>query len=52
VIAAQRQVHPTQVNQWKKEVAERLPEVFTRQADPEALAAKSGSRSSTPRSAN
>lgn len=40
VIAAKHQVHPTQVNQWKKEAAERLPEVFTKQADPEALAAK------------
>jgi transposase len=40
VIAAKHQVHPTQVNQWKKEVAERLPEVFTKQADQEAEAAK------------
>lgn len=40
VIAAKHQVHPTQVNLWKKEVAERLPEVFTKQADTEALAAK------------
>ena len=40
VIAAKHQVHPTQVNQWKKEVAERLPEVFSKQAVPGALAAK------------
>lgn len=33
VIAAKHQVHPTQVNQWKKEVAERLPELFSKQAD-------------------
>ena len=40
VIAAKHQVHPTQVNQWKKEVAERLPEVFTKQADADATEAK------------
>lgn len=40
MIAAKHGVHPTQVHQWKKEVAERLPEVFTKQADAEALAAK------------
>jgi transposase-like protein len=40
VIAAKHQVHPTQVNQWKKEVAERLPEVFTKQADANAAEAK------------
>ncbi len=40
VIAAKHQVHPTQVNQWKKEVSERLPEVFTQQADADAAAAK------------
>jgi transposase-like protein len=52
-IAAKHGVHPTQVHQWKKEVAERLPEVFTKQADAEALAAKEREqRSSTPRSAN
>ena len=39
-IAAKHKVHPTQVNQWKKEVSERLPEVFTKQADTDALAAK------------
>lgn len=33
VIAAKHQVHPTQVNQWKKEVAERLPELFSKHAD-------------------
>ena len=40
VIAAKHQVHPTQVNQWKKEVAERLPEVFTKQTDANAAEAK------------
>ena len=29
-IAARYQVHPVQVSQWKKEAAERLPEVFAR----------------------
>jgi putative transposase len=28
------------VNQWKKEVAERLPEVFTKQADANAAEAQ------------
>jgi transposase-like protein len=36
VIAAKHQVHPTQVNQWKKEVTERLPEVFSKQTDANA----------------
>ena len=27
-IAAKHGVHPVQVSQWKKEVTERLPEVF------------------------
>ena len=40
VIAAKHQVHPTQVNQWKKEVAERLPEVFSKQADANAVEAQ------------
>ncbi|HEY4247546.1 MAG TPA: hypothetical protein VGM64_11855 [Lacunisphaera sp.] len=40
VIAAKHQVHPTQVNQWKKEVAERLPEVFIKQADGNAAEAQ------------
>ena len=39
-IAAKHGVHPTQVNQWKKEVSERLPEVFTKQADASALEAQ------------
>jgi len=30
VIAQRHQVHPVQVSQWKKEVAERLPEVFAK----------------------
>ena len=33
-IAAKYQVHPVQVSQWKKELLERLPEVFARKADP------------------
>ena len=33
VIAAKHGVHPMQVRQWKKDVAERLPEVFTKLAD-------------------
>ncbi len=38
-IAANYEVHPVQVCQWKKEAAERLPEVFARKADHEAEAA-------------
>ena len=34
-IAAKYQVHPMQVTQWKKELLERLPEVFARKAPPE-----------------
>jgi transposase len=30
VIAQRHEVHPVQVSQWKKEVAERLPEVFAK----------------------
>lgn len=30
VIAQRYEVHPVQVSQWKKEVAERLPEVFAK----------------------
>ena len=33
-IAAKYQVHPVQVSQWKKELLERLPEVFTRKPPP------------------
>ena len=40
VIATKHGVHPSQVNQWKKEVAERLPEVFTKQADANAIEAQ------------
>ncbi len=43
-IAARHGVHPTQVSQWKKEVAERLPELFTRQPDAAAEAAKACER--------
>jgi transposase len=39
-IAARYQVHPVQVSQWKKELAARLPEVFSRQADPALAEAK------------
>jgi transposase-like protein len=38
-IAAKHHLHPTQVNQWKKEVAERLPEVFSKQIDTDAIEA-------------
>jgi putative transposase len=31
-IAAKYQVHPVQVSQWKKELLERLPEVFAKKA--------------------
>ena len=31
-IAAKYQVHPVHVSQWKKEMLERLPEVFARKA--------------------
>lgn len=30
VIASRHQVHPVQVSQWKKEVSERLPELFAK----------------------
>ena len=30
VIAVRHGVHPTQVSQWKKDLADRLPEVFAR----------------------
>ena len=33
-IAAKYQVHPVQVSQWKKELLERLPEVFARKVPP------------------
>jgi transposase len=39
-IAANDQLHPVQVSQWKKEAAERLPEVFARKADQSAKDAK------------
>lgn len=39
-IAAKHGVHPVQVSQWKKEVAERLPELFAGKADTDAAAAK------------
>ena len=39
-IAAKHQIHPVQVSQWKKEAAERLPEVFARKADQNAQEAK------------
>jgi len=39
-IAAKHQVHPVQVSQWKKEVTERLPEVFSQKPDADAKAMK------------
>jgi transposase-like protein len=39
-IAAKHGVHPTQVSQWKKEVAARLPELFARKPDEAAVEAK------------
>jgi len=39
-IAAKHGVHPVQVSQWKKETAERLPEVFAGKPDHDAAAAK------------
>jgi transposase len=39
-IAAKHEIHTVQVSQWKKEVAERLPEVFARKADPSVAEAK------------
>jgi putative transposase len=39
-IAAKHGVHPVQVTQWKKEAAERLPEVFARKGSVDAAEAK------------
>ena len=39
-IAAKHGVHPVQVSQWKKEVTERLPEVFAGKPDVDAAEAK------------
>src|SRR5574344_1460631 len=39
VIAARHKVHPVPVRQWKKEVSERLPEVFGQKADRDAAEA-------------
>ena len=36
-IAQAHGVHPVQVSQWKKEVMERLPEVFSKKPDKEAV---------------
>lgn len=43
-IAAKHGVHPVQVSQWKKEAAERLPEVFSHKPDADAEAAKERER--------
>jgi transposase-like protein len=43
-IAAKYEVHPVQVSQWKKEAAERLPEVFPKKADHDAKAAEERER--------
>lgn len=40
VIAAKYKIHPTQVSQWKRELSERLPEIFTRGADTTAVEAQ------------
>ena len=39
-IAAKHGVHPVQVSQWKKEAAERLPEVFAGKPGADAAEAK------------
>jgi hypothetical protein len=43
-IASRHEVYPVQVSQWKKEAAERLPEVFARKADHDAESAKERER--------
>mgnify|MGYP001354408461 CR=1 FL=1 len=39
-IAREHEVHPVQVSQWKKELVERLPEVFGRKPEPDAAVAE------------
>lgn len=39
-IAARHKVHPVQVSQWKKEAAERLPELFGRKPEADAVELK------------
>lgn len=39
-IAREHQVHPVQVSQWKKEIQERLPELFGRTSDFDEKAAE------------
>jgi len=51
-IAAKYQVHPVQVSQWKKEMLERLPEVFARKAPRVWRRRRSGKPDSTRKSAS
>lgn len=39
-IASKFEIHPVQVSQWKKEVTEKLPEVFAKKTDHDARAAE------------
>ena len=54
VIAQRYEIHPVQVSQWKKEVATRLPEVFTKPSAkvPTRSSEIAKRRISTPRSAS
>ena len=39
-IACEHQVHPVQVSKWKKELTERLPEMFGSKPDTDAVTAE------------